>query len=141
MALSIVLDTNVIVAALRSNRGASHRLLRLVGADRFTIHVSVPLVLEYESAAKRLVGTVPLTHEDIDDVVDYLCATASQTRVFYLWRPFLRDPADDMVLELAVAAGASRIITFNKADFRGAGRFGVVVQTPAEFLGEIGELP
>lgn len=138
---AVVLDTNVIVSSLRSSRGASHRLLRLVGARRFKIHVSVPLILEYESAAKRLIGQGPLTEEDIEAVIDYLCSVAGRTEVFYLWRPYLRDPADDMVLETAVAATASRIITFNKDDFAGSEKFGVELRTPAEFLREIGEIP
>ena len=141
MAYAVVLDTNVIVSALRSRRGASHRLLGLVGIGRFSFHVSVPLVLEYESVAKRLVGTGQITGEDIDDVIDYLCSIGGRTEGFYLWRPCLRDPADDMVLETAVAAGATRIVTFNKRDFAGSVQFGVELRTPAEFLREIGEIP
>ena len=116
-------------------------MLRLVGSGRFSFHVSVPLILEYESAAKRLVGTAQLTAKDIDAVIDYLCFVARRTEVFYLWRPCLRDPADDMVLETAVAGGATRIVTFNKSDFAGSVQFGVEVRTPAEFLREIGEIP
>jgi len=137
----IVIDTNVLVAALRSRRGASYRLLRLVDGGKFTIHVSVPLVLEYEDVAKRLLEDILLTEQDIDDILDYLCAIANRHQVFYLWRPFLRDPKDDMVLELAVAADCDFIVTFNKRDFHGADRFGLRVVTPKEFLVEIGELP
>ena len=136
----IVIDTNVLVAALRSRRGASYRLLRLVNSGKFIIHVSVPLVLEYEDVAKRLVGSIPLTEQDIDDILDYMCAIAQRHKVFYLWRPFLKDPKDDMVLELAVVAGCDFIVTYNKQDFQGGDRFGLRVGTSKEFLQEIGEL-
>jgi putative PIN family toxin of toxin-antitoxin system len=136
----IVLDTNVFVAALRSRRGASHRLLQLVGRGKFEVNVSVPIVLEYEAAAKKLVGEVPLTVRDIDDIIDYVCKVARQHRVYYLWRPFLKDPDDDMVLELAVTSGSQVIVSYNKADFEGAEKVGVRVLTAKEFLEEIGEL-
>jgi len=137
----IVIDTNVLIAALRSRKGASHRLLLLVNSGKFEISVSVPLVLEYEDVAKRLVKDIPLTEQDIDDILDYLCAVANRRKVFYLWRPFLKDSKDDMVLELAVAANCDFIVTYNKKDFQGAERFGIGIVTPKEFLEEIGELP
>lgn len=137
----IVLDTNVLVSALRSLRGASHRLLLLVGSGRFDVNLSVSLVLEYEEACKRLLGPIPLTAEDIEAVIDYLCQVSQHWQVFFLWRPFLKDPSDDMVLELAVTAGCDCIVTFNKADFHGADTFGLRVLTPKEFLIEIGDIP
>jgi predicted nucleic acid-binding protein len=63
------------------------------------------------------------------------------SKVFFLWRPLLKDPKDDMVLEVAVAAGCTRIVTFNGKDFAGAQRFGIKVLTPQAFLAEIGENP
>jgi len=137
----IVTDTNVLVAALRSSRGASHKLLMLINSGKFEINVSVPLVLEYEDAAKRFIGEIPLTERDIDDILDYICAVANRKQIFYLWRPFLRDAKDDMVLELAVAASCDFIVTYNKKDFQGVERFGLEVVTLKEFLQEIGELP
>ena len=137
----IVIDTNVLIAALQSRRGASHKLLMLIDSGKFDCHLSVPLVLEYEEVAKRLLADVPLTEQDIDDILDYLCATGRRQRIFYLWRPFLKDPKDDMVLELAVTANCDFIVTYNKRDFKGVARFGVRVVTPQEFLQEIGELP
>lgn len=136
----IVLDTNVLVAALRSGRGASHRLLALVGTGRFELCLTVPLVLEYESVAKRLPPRSPLSHEDIDGVVDYLCRVGKAQSVFFLWRPCLRDPKDDMVLEAAVAGSCEAIVTFNKRDFGGAYQFGIKILTPREFLEKIGGL-
>ena len=136
----IVVDTNVIVAALRSRRGASHRLLRLIDRGKFEINISVPLVLEYEDAGKRIAKEVVLRDEDIEDVVDYICKVANHHKVYYLWRPFLRDPKDDMVLELAVSGGCEIIVTYNVKDFEGVEAFGLKVMTAKEFLEHIGEL-
>src|ERR1039458_4198613 len=81
-----VIDTNVLVAAMLSNRGASHRLLRLVGADRWRINLSVPLVLEYEQTLKRVCTGGDLSGSDIDSVMQYLCANANLRDIFFLWR-------------------------------------------------------
>lgn len=137
----VVIDTNVIIAALRSRRGASYKLLMLVGTGKFTSVLSVALVLEYEDVAKRLGEVIPLSEQDIDDILDYLCQVSNHQEIFYLWRPYLKDPKDDMVLELAVAASCDFIVTFNKKDFEGLERFGIRVLSPKEFLQEIGELP
>ncbi len=136
----VVIDTNVFIAALRSRRGASHKLLLLVGSEKFAINISVPLILEYEDVAKRYLDELPLSENEIDDVLDYLCAVANRRTVFYLWRPFLKDPKDDMVLELAVTANCDFIITYNQKDFQGIERFGIGLLTPKEFLQKIGEL-
>ena len=136
---TIVLDTNVIVSALRSRRGASYRLLTLIGRGKFDLNVSVPLGLEYEDAAKRLIGEIALTAEDIDNILDYICAVANHYDIFFLWRPLLKDNKDDMVLELAVASGCDVIVTYNRRDFVGVELFGIRVVTPREFLAEIGE--
>ena len=77
---------------------------------------------------------------DADDVIDYLCTVARLCRVFCLWRPCLRDPRDDMVLELAVTGECDAIVTHNRKDFAGADQFGVRVLSPKEFLEELGEL-
>ena len=128
-------------AALRSDLGASFKLLSLVGVtDRFQICLSVPLALEYEEVLSRE-GVVPnASTRDIQDLIDYLCSVASRHGVFFLWRPLLKDPEDEMVLELAVAAGCDSIVTFNQRDFVGAERFGLQVARPGEFLRQIGEL-
>ena len=135
----IVIDTNVLVSALRSQFGASYKLLMLLESAKFDIHLSVPLVLEYEQATKRHTGR-DLRASDVDDILDYLCAIAVPHEIYFLWRPFLRDPKDDMVLELAVAAQCKIIVTYNKQDFSGVEQFGIRVLTPREFLQEIGEL-
>jgi putative PIN family toxin of toxin-antitoxin system len=135
----VVIDTNVLVAALLSNRGASHRLLRLVGDDRWRINLSVPLVLEYEQTLKRVCAGGALSGGDIDSVIDFLCANANLRPIFFLWRPFLPDAKDDFMLELAVESRADFLVTFNARDFAGAERFGIRVISPREFLAIIGE--
>ena len=98
----VVLDTCVLVSALRSRAGASFEVLSRVGAAQFTICLSIPLVLEYESAGKRSARAAGLRHEDIAVVIDYLCSVAEHREIHYLWRPTLKDASDDMVLELSL---------------------------------------
>ncbi len=137
----IVLDTNVLVAGLRSRRGASFRLLSEVGRGGFEIALSVPLVLEYEDVLLRQRKATGLSTADIDAIVNYLCSVGILQRVFYLWRPQLPDPGDDFVLELAVAASCGTVVTHNIRDFQGAARFGIKVMTPFAFLRQIGVFP
>ncbi|HEU4641837.1 MAG TPA: PIN domain-containing protein [Gemmatimonadaceae bacterium] len=141
MMVAIVLDTNVLIAGLRSPRGASFELLRRIGSGAFELNVSVPLVLEYEAVAKRHARELGLGIRDIDDVLDYLCSVAQHRQIFYLWRPVLPDSRDDLVLELAVEAGAECIVTHNLRDFGEAVRFGVQPITPREFLRRLRSKP
>lgn len=141
MKYKVVIDTNVLVSALRSRDGASFLLISLLGEnEKFDIYISVALILEYEDAAKRLLGKVEITEDVIDDVIDYICLVGNEQQVFFLWRPFLKDPGDDMVLELAVAAGCNFIITHNKKDFKNIEDFGIQAISPVEFLQTIGVL-
>lgn len=133
--IRVVLDTNVLVSAFRSRRGASFQLLRAIADGAFQPCLSVPLVLEYEATLRRVLGA-----EDprIEPVLDYLCAVSELTEIYFLWRPALRDPGDEMVLEVAVGAGAKTIVTHNVRDFVGVeSRFGVRVMSPGEFLTEL----
>lgn len=135
----LVLDTSVLVAALRSRRGASFRLLSQIDTGAFQTAVSVPLVFEYEAAGKRHARAAGLTHEDIDDLIDYLCQVSIRQGIFYLWRPFLKDPGDDLVLEVAVAAECDAIVTHNVRDFAGVEeQFRVGIWTPQQALRVIG---
>ena len=134
------MDTNVLVSALRSRLGASFSLLSLIDSGKFSICVSVPLVLEYEAATKRHAKTIGLTFADIDNILDYLCLVAEHHRVYYLWRPTLKDPNDDMVLELAASCKAEAIVTYNRGDFKGVEQFGIRILSPKDFLKQIGEL-
>jgi putative PIN family toxin of toxin-antitoxin system len=130
----VVLDTNVLVAAFRSRRGASFEILSRVGDGSFEIVLSVGLTLEYESVLARHAESSDLTERDIADVIDYLCEVATWQEIFFLWRPFLRDQNDDLILELAVAAGCDAIVTHNVRDFSGAEQFGLEILTPAMLL-------
>lgn len=130
----VVLDSSVLVAALRSRRGASFELLRRLRDGRFAIAVSVPLALEYEAVLVRHAAELRLAESDAVGLVDYLCAVGTHHDIHFLWRPTLSDPRDEFVLELAVAAGCVTIVTFNVRDFAGADRFGIEIVTPAAFL-------
>ncbi len=89
----------------------------------------------------QLKEALPLESADIDDILDYICAVANKREVFFLWRPYLSDPKDDFILELAVEAQCDFVITYNKRDFKGIEKFGIEAATPKEFLQIIGELP
>ncbi len=136
----IVIDTSAFISALLSQQGAAYRLLMLADQGLFEINLSVPLVAEYEAVGQRLLDRSPLTSGDLDAILDHLCDIGNKRRVFFLWRPFLRDPQDDMVLELAVAASCQFIVTFNARHFVGSEQFGVKIVTPKEFLQWIGKL-
>ena len=136
----VVVDTNVFVTALRSQFGASYKLLSLIDEEIFKLNLSVPLVLEYEEVAKRMIGEISLSEKEIDDILDYVISRSNHWHIFYLWRPQLKDPSDDMVLELAVTAGCKYILTYNLNDFKGSEKFGIEANTPKAFLEMVGEL-
>ncbi|NKQ37742.1 MAG: putative toxin-antitoxin system toxin component, PIN family [Chloroflexi bacterium] len=139
--LQIVIDTSAFVSALISRKGAAYLLLMLADSGLFEVNLSVPLVVEYEYAAKRILARTALSEDNLNDILDYICHIANRRQIYYLWRPFLRDPKDEMVLELAVAAGCQYIVTFNEKDFKGVEQFGLEIVTPKEFLQRIGQLP
>jgi predicted nucleic acid-binding protein len=118
MVPQIVIDTNVVYAALYSRFGASRRLMEKVGKGVFDFHLSIPLVLQYEDVLKRADG---LEH-----------------KIYYTWRPFLPDAKDDLVMELAIAASCTEIVTHNVRDFQGCETFGVKAVKPLQFLKSIG---
>jgi len=136
----VVLDTNVLIAALRSRSGASFQILQRIGRGQFDLVLSVPLVFEYEEVAKRTARSVGLLFSDIEDILDYMCHVGEHREVFFLWRPFLKDPLDDMVLEAAVESGCDYIVTHNIKDFAGVEQFGLEVLRPGAFLRKLEEL-
>jgi len=101
----IVIDTNGFVAALRSRRGASFRLLNLIDRGKFFINVSVPLVLEYEDVGRRIFRQTDLKYDEFVDLLDYVCRMARRRSIYYLWRPGLCDPS--------VSTDHATIVTFN----------------------------
>lgn len=133
----MVLDTNVLVAGLRSRRGRSFQILSRLGDGVFQIALSVPLLFEYEDVLAR--SEVGVTSEAASDILDYMCSVAHHQEVHFLWRPFLPDPKDDLVLEVAVASQSEWIVTFNERDFaKVPAQFGIDVAPPATFLEMIG---
>lgn len=129
---NIILDTNVLVAGLRSSLGTSHRLLQLIANGQVQLHISMPLIAEYDEILQR-----ELPHIAHNDVVYYICQVAVKHKILYLWRPFLKDADDDFLLELAVKSSAS-IITWNVKDFKAADKFAIQVITPKDLLIELG---
>jgi len=129
------------VAGLRSRRGRAFRLLTLVGTGQFDIYLSVPLVLEYEEVLLRELPHLQVSRTVVEDVLDFHCTVATRHRIFFLWRPYLPDPSDDMLLELAVTARCDFIVTYNTRDFISIERFAIRAIEPGEFLRYIGALP
>ena len=119
MRISFVLDTDVMVAALRSSSGASRQLLLGALNYRFELLLSVPLMLEYQAALTRPehLAACGLTGGEVEKILDDLASVATQVRLAFRWRPRLPDPNDDMVLETAVNWNADAIVTFNQRDF------------------------
>ena len=140
--MKIVLDTCVLVAAARSRQGASFELLQLLPDTRFQIALSVALYTEWQAVLSRPEHLPPgLGPDDAFGFVRYLASVAHLQEVYYLWRPFLRDPDDDMVLECAVASSSTYLITHNLRDFRKITELGVEPLTPAEFLDRLRSKP
>jgi len=132
--IKIVIDTNVVFAGLYSNKGKSYALLKLIGEDYIDMSISVALILEYEDVLLRKSEQLGLEKGDIEDFLDYICTIANKRKIYYLWRPYLKDLKDDMVLEVAVESGSDFIITHNIKDFPGAEDFGIKVLSPGDFL-------
>jgi putative PIN family toxin of toxin-antitoxin system len=137
--IEVVLDTNVLVAALRSSLGASYRLLQSLEGKLWRPVISPALALEYEAVLKRDAPKFGLTLGDIDDFVEYLCSQANLVQVYYRWRPALRDPNDDRILEVAVRMQAA-IVTFNLKDFAEVERFGIRAIRPKGLLALMGDV-
>jgi predicted nucleic acid-binding protein len=143
VALSYVLDTDVVVAALRSDGGASRQLLLAALNRRFELLLSVPLILEYEAVLTRPqhLTACRLSSSDVGRVLDDLAAVARPVRLAFRWRPRLSGPDDDMVLETAINGSARAIVTFNQRDFAsGIKGFSCTVILPATALQQIRSL-
>ena len=136
----IVIDTNVVIAALRSKKGASYKLLSLIGTNKFEIHDSVAIVLEYEDVIQRFRTEVRLSQDEVSIFVDSLCSMAHHHKIYFVWRPSLPDANDELFLELAISARCEYIVTHNIKDFKGTEKFGIKAITPKEFLQIIDEV-
>ncbi len=143
--MKIVIDTNIVLSALFSNRGASNKLLVWLFKNKKKYNVvSNTLVTEFEDVLtreKNLKQYNNLEKEDILAFIDDICLISYHQSIYFLWRPFLTDSNDDMVLEVAVNANVGAIITFNPKDFKGVKEsFGIDIFTAKEYLTKIGEI-
>jgi len=134
--MRIVLDTNVVVAGLRSSRGASHELLRRLRKGELEAALTVPLLLEYEEVLTRERASLGLSIAEIALVVEALAALTLHVATGPSGRPRLVDPGDEHVLHAALAAGAAAIVTHNVRHFRGLESLGLRVLTPKQLLEE-----
>jgi putative PIN family toxin of toxin-antitoxin system len=130
--MRVVLDGDVLVAAVRSRRGASAAWLRAVLRGEAQSLVSVPLMLHYEWVLLRPEqrATSFLTTVELAALLDAIAVIGSPVIISYLWRPMLRDPNDELVLETAVNGQADLLLTFNERDFAGTERFAFRVRRP-----------
>ena len=134
----IVIDTNVLVSALRSRSGWSYDLLARLGTGQFEHVITVPLVMEYEEVLHRP-GMVPLNKAAVDDVLDYVCACGLRQQVHFLWRPKMADVRDDMVLEAAFNGSCDAIVTWNVRDFAAASDMAINILQPDQFMKRLKE--
>lgn len=131
--IRVVLDASVVVAGLRSGRGASSMLLRQLVERRFIAAASPALFLEYEEVLNRTEHRLPAT--EVENLPAELAGVIEPVQIRFLRRPLLSDPDDEMVLEAAINGHAKAIGTHNRRDFAGISiRFGIAVLLPGEFL-------
>jgi predicted nucleic acid-binding protein len=136
--VKVVFDTSVLVAAARSRQGASFALVSAIPTPDFQLCLSVGLYAEWQAALTRQENLPPgHTVEDALRFLRYLASQAHLQEIHFLWRPLLPDADDDMVLELAFAAGCRYVVTHNVKDFHGAEQLGIVAVTPRDFLKQI----
>lgn len=132
--LETVLDTNVLISALRSRNGASFELLTRIGKLGWRLHISTALLLEYEDVARREAMAAWAKPERVESVLQFIAANSVEHAISFRWRPFLSDPNDDFILELAVSGGVRYIVTHNIRNFTGSDTMGVIAITPKDFL-------
>jgi putative PIN family toxin of toxin-antitoxin system len=137
MKIRVVLHTSVLVAAARSQRGASHALLARLPDANFQTVLSVALFAEYRAVLLRPENLLQRTVQQVESFLDFLISTSHLQEVFFRWRAALSDPGDDLILELAVTAGCRYIVTHNLRDFRGTDQWGIAAVAPGDFLKQI----
>ena len=133
----IILDTNVLYSGLYSSKGASFKVLQAIEKDKLKMVISTTLLFEYEDILKRNKAVLGLSDREIEKLLDYFCLQSEHQKIHFLWRPYLPDPKDDHLLELAVAAGTKLIVTHNTRDFKCVRKFGIRTLTPRELMEEI----
>ena len=136
----VVVDTSVIVSALRSRRGAGNSVLQFVATRQLVLLASPPVFLEYEDALKRPEHRLAhgLALDEVDEFLQELAALVEPVDLHFQWRPQSRDPNDEMVLETAINGGADAVVTYNVGDFAEAGqRFGIPILQPGDLLRKV----
>ncbi len=129
------MDTDTIVAAMRSNQGAAFALIQAAREKKVVFTASVPLCIEYESVCHRPEHRLAaeLSVAEVGIFLDTIMELIEPTEIFFLWRPQLRDPGDELVLEAAISSQTSAIVTFNVRDYLPAAQlFNLEILTPAE---------
>ena len=133
--MKIVIDTSVLVAAARSRNGTSYKLVSMLPIPEIEIALTIAVYTEWQAVMTRPENLPPgATADDALAFLRYLASIAHLQDVYFLWRPFSRDPDDDMIVECAVASGCDYIVTHNVKDFRRVTELNVQVATPAEIL-------
>ena len=133
----IILDTNVLFAGLYSSLGASYQVLKLIEEHKVKIVVSTPLLFEYEDILNRKKLDLGINNKQNEIILDNLCSLCEFQKIYFLWRPYLKDPKDDHVLEVAVASQAQTIVTHNLKDFKKVDKFRIRAIPPKALLKEI----
>lgn len=128
------MDTNVLFSGLYSSSGASHQLLQRIDAGEITPVISTTLLFEYEDVLKRKQKELGISDNEVDVILDNICALSEFQKIYFLWRPYLKDPKDDHVLEVAVASKTQIIVTHNMKDFKGVDKFGITALRPGKIL-------
>jgi putative PIN family toxin of toxin-antitoxin system len=135
--IKAVIDTNVLYSGLYSSEGASFMILENIYDGKIIPVISTPLLFEYEEVLKRNQSILNLSDHEVEKLLDNICDIGESQKIYFLWRPYLNDPKDDHVLELAVASKTNIIVTHNIKDFKGSEKFGVTIIQPRQLLEEI----
>lgn len=123
-----------------SSLGASFKLLSILNKQHIQLVLSNAVLFEYEEVLKRKKDLIHLSFNEIDSVIDDICTISQEQNIYFIWRPSLSDPDDDLFVDLAIASNADYLITFNTSNFTNAKKLGIKVVTPKEFLTNIGEI-
>lgn len=132
-----VMDTNVLVAAFRSRTGASFEIFQRLRRDEWTAILSNHLIFEYEEVLKRDMATLSLSLDDIDQILNALCARGEEWPLTHNWQPVLPDPDDEPLVQLAQESAALGIVTHNTSHLQPAAKLGIQVLKPREFLAKL----
>lgn len=135
--IQVIIDTNVLYAGLYSSTGASFQILKAAEEGKIQLVISISLLFEYEDVLKRNKEKLQFTDNEIDIILDNICSLSKFQKIYFLWRPYLKDAGDDHIIEVAIASQTQTIVTHNIKDFVGVEKLGVRAITPKQLLEEI----